>query len=451
MISEIRSKLCKTYTKPGSPIPAIGKHKKIQMDYIFYLISVFIAVYSIFCKYRVDIFMFSIWVSFLYLHPAFFGYCIFEQQKYPIEPCLYLIYNIFLLTMFLCHLCNNFVILPQLLKNNLLLSCTKSVAKEKNKIFGIYNFIYLFTTALCLFSIRNSIFANKTATTLTAYTKPLFILFSYHSIPYLMLSIKNRKKTGIILGTIIHIIIFIKGYRSFFIIFILSCLFTKLNFQKINFKTKIYSFIPLLLVSMFGLLGKRVYYALQYIILRGDSAALLLSVLTKDNLISEIFSNEAFTQMGILNLTVKHNITLPLSYIMTFIYKSFFVEGVLIRSEKFYDVFLKETNTYVEYGRGIAYNIFSEPYAMLGLLGVFLFTLTLAGVYFWLQKAVCLPNKNKLAESIFYTLTGYLTFYIHRNSINNLILFTQIYIGFYLLCKFLSGSLSIKKRLFFIS
>lgn len=387
------------------------------MYYLFLLAIIVLFFYSLIFKFKIDIFIIAGWCSLIYFYPAFFGYGILKSNYHKLDGNVYLIFSFYIIAMLLMH---HIHITRRI-------SVKENKKNSNTKIIFVYNLIFYITTVLYLFSIRHTIFAYHTDTIVPRIIIPFYLYSTYHSIPFTLMAVHKKAKFNIIIGFIYHILLFYQGHRSYVVILCLSFLFSHLIGKQFDFKKKLTILTAGVPIGILGFLGKDIYVALRSYFVYGRPIDVITNVFSKYNILDSLIKNEAFSQIAILSITIKNNIRLPIEYIFTYISKLFLFTDIT-GIQNFYDLFVNSTRTHVNYG--IAFNIFSEPYAIGGLIGVLIFIILLS-IYYSVLQYLLEKTPSVLFYFILITLIIYSTFYIHRNNLNNLILFVQIYIGSY--------------------
>lgn len=223
------------------------------------------------------------------------------------------------------------------------------------------------------------------------------------------------------------IISYLQNYRTFVVLLLVAIFINEILVKnKVILKLKHYLFVFLIFILAF--FGKSTIGYLRI----GVPLSTILSdvIFNLDSLKLHIESSEPFVTQFILNHTINNNFKLAFSYILRIIFRMFFISPELTNIPSFYEQFTLTFFPEIDYG--IAYNLFSVPYAIAGMLGIIICTILYGLSLRIINKKIY--SDNKIVSSMFLVLSSVYSMYIFRNDIENVILWTQILFSVFFIC-----------------
>lgn len=397
-----------------------------KIKLIYYIFIVFIILYFIKTKYK-DLFLFSIIFSIIYFLPTFFGYVTIKYNNniyyQPIDMKLYIIHFIFMITMFLFHIIRGH---------------GKNYRKERKVKIVLYNdfmakILYKLWFVFFLMNIvylKGNILSDK-----TQLSEGVFSYFNavyYLLLVYSMVTNYKTKKYNLFFTQLPALLItYLQNHRSFVVYILVAIFINEIIINKKNIiKPKYIIFV--IFIFLFGFHGKTIISSWRM----GQPFSYIISnvIFNVDRLIMNIENSEPFTTQFILNKTITSNFLVSPFYILRYVLKMLFISpDIFIKIPDFYSQFVSAFVPNINYG--IAYNIFSVPYSLAGIFGTTLFTIIYGIIIDWLNKLI--RSKNDMIASMALSLSSIYCFYIFRNDIENIILWTQIFVGLFLFCFFI--------------
>lgn len=391
------------------------------MYYLYVILLIAIVFYILKTKKR-SLYTVSILSSIIYFLPNFFGYTSIVYSKVritePITPVLYLIHLMFVFVMLVFHL---FI--------------ERTNNKKKHRFALVLNEKLLsktlFTLSILLFLGSLIILKGNIIIDKTKLPRGWFSVYSMFANLTLVFSILNNyinlNYKKVVLQSVLLFIIFLQGHRSYLIFVLIGIFINEYVIEKKNI-LKISNIVFIFIVAIFGFMGKTIVVLSR----QGVSFFLIMKqILNINNIIESISNSEPFITQHILNMTILTEFTLEFSYIKRFFLKLFFLSPDKVTSTPhFYERFT--TRFYPDINYGIAYNIFSEPYAIGKLWGVLLFIIIYALMLKWLNKLI--SSEDRILSSMGLILSSIYAFYIFRNSIENIILWTQVILIIFFIC-----------------
>lgn len=392
-----------------------------------YSLIIGIITLYIITREKYDLFLFSIASSIIYFLPLIFGFVKIKLygQNYDyqnIELQMYFIHLFLILCMFIGHLFNKE-------KNSKVGGFELSL--NNNKLNNYLFYIWCIATLAYFIILRGDVLSYKTDLAIKGGFQTYFrVIYNILLVMSVVSNYKSQRVKYIVLQSPILVLTIIQGHRSYLVFILLAIIFDLFINKKSSIST-LKKMLILFSTLVFGFSGKIVVTALR---MRWSINELLSTLFSPRILLHHITNSEPFSTQYILNQTIATNFTLPASYFYRYIMKILFISPTQFSSsETFYNLFKNQFVPGINYG--IGYNIFSEPYAIAGIVGVFIFIVIYTMFVGILNKLV--RSNNKFIASYALSFGTVSVFYIYRNSIENMILWFQIYTGI------LVGALSI--------
>lgn len=380
-----------------------------------------------------DLYLFAILFSFFYFLPLYFGFVYISYGNSiiykKINFVVYYIYIIFVSTMFIFHIINT-----KAKSKITYISITKIDTLRINKILVI-SFILLYIILIIFKS--QYLFLDKTQfpednSWARYYTILKMILVYLLTLNYVL---KDYAKIFILLPFLI--LTYVQNYRTYIMLFVVSIIIHELMVKGSKMLT-IKNIIIAVIVIIFGFLGKTLVMLGR---LNYNLFDMLIYIYDNNMLYESIIHSEPFITQYILNDTIILGLRLPVTYISRYFYKFLFLQpNKFTEVKSFYDVFI---NNYHEINYGVAYNLFSEPYAIFGIIGVIIFCILFGLIIFEINKNI--KSDNVFKSTLCVSLGSIYTFFSYRNNIENLILWTQIMLLIYFMA--ILSNLVLKRKL----
>lgn len=322
------------------------------------------------------------------------------------------------------------------------------IKNNKNKIFvdneyliRILNIIWIVSFLGLIIILRDDIFRDKTKMPGGLYGYYI-VIYHFILVYSVVANYKFKKYKSLLIQFPSLMLTVIQGHRSY-LVFILLAIITN---EFINNKFRIYKIkhmIFIIVTGLFGFVGKSLIVAIRM----GLSVKeIIINVFSGENIMRSITNSEPFLIQHILNKTIISEFKLGIEYMARLVLKIFFISpNKIIKVESFYDAFTSRFYPNLNYG--IAYNIFSEPYAIAGILGVFIFIILYGFTLNYIDNLV--RSENEIVSSMALALSSIYTFYIFRNSIENIILWTQV-LGIILTICYIFQLMKYKLKIYYI-
>lgn len=389
--------------------------------YFLYIAFVFTSTLGILFDRKRDLFLVSILCSNVYFLPCFFGFVkikylgqnIYEKVDYR----LYIIHVIFVVAMLVFHYfkCG----LPES-------QPSKRIFFDDKYLNMVLNGIWLTMFAVMILIWGDNLLVDK--------TKLPSGLFGYYATIYNLLLVfatvanyKSKQYKYILLQIPAIIITIIQSHRSYLVFILMAIIINEF----VNNNIRIFRFkyvITIILTGIFGFTGKILSTNLRLGLSLKDTITYVLDL---GVIVNSVTNSEPFVTQHILNKTITTGFRLGPGYLVRIILKLFLIPPDKATSVKsFYDAFTGTFYPYLNYG--LAYNIFAEPYAIAGMAGVVMLIIVFGFVLNYIDNLI--RNSDDIVSSLGLSLASIYTFYIFRNSIENIILWTQILAGIFILC-----------------
>lgn len=400
------------------------------MKFFFVLIICVSFVYHLFKKRKVDLFTIAFFSAFLYFLPGLFGYVIEpqlingirEMVKVPLVENAYIVMSLVLISITLTTYLNDYITKSKKKKN----IQNKSILESKY-ILQSYVFISIISFIYVLYSTEFSLFTGKT--NVWEDLGIIKILLTLSTNFAFITSYIKKQKFPLIYSIIMIAVLFLMGNRSVLAIAFLSAFLYKLN----NYgKVKLIQLIRPKLLMITGIMGvilfngKSIYGAFQ----REGLATAIKVLFNTDLLLEKVVTSEPFGTQNILNTVLSDNYTIDIETLKTLPTHLLIAPGHFGRdTQSFSKDFTETFYPYVDYG--LAYNIWAESYALGGWL--FLILIIIIFSLFLLIFNSLIEWKDMYLKSLFISMSVYLAFYIHRNSIDTILTFERHLIYIYIL------------------
>lgn len=384
------------------------------MQNIFILLSIIGALYFIFIKKGFNIFSLAYFSAIIYFCPLYFGYIkepTLVGDKYmsierEINNNVYLVGIIVLLSIFIGAL---------FLRNKNTIKHKKEYMNLGTKIFLFYFTIFLWGALIYIYIINGgAIFSGKLDVLGKSQISSIFLR---SSTVYFVASCLSKNKFYITSSILIFLISFFIGIRSFVAIGILAYLLILMS----NRKEPLYRLIKpklLILVVLFGYIminGKYIYSNFQV-----DGFKKLLDVIFDYKITLEnIKKSEPFTTQMILNKTIEYDFHVGILVLKDALIDFFYIDKLYhLHAINFNSVF---TNTFFkEINYGLGYNIWAEAISIGGLFYLIVFCIIFSTTLYFLDMMI--NNVYSIEfKSLISVIAAFTAFYIHRNSLSNIL------------------------------
>ena len=390
--------------------------------YYLYVAFIIIIVWYILKDPKRDLFFISILCSMVYFLPCFFGYVSISYRGSRIyEKIDYRLYFIHIIFMTLLIIFRNLKYKLPTVK----LTANKVIFDNKLLIFTLYvTWLVLFVGLLLL--LKENLLVDKTKLPRGFYSY-YFTIYNLLLVYSVVANYKSQRHRYIITQIPAILLTIIQGHRSYLVFILLAIIINEF----INNKRNLFKFkyiVVIVFTGIFGFLGKSIVATMRLGLSLRDS---IIYIFNLENVTRNITHSEPFLTQYILNKTITTDFTLGFGYISRYILKAFFISpNKTTNIKSFYDAFVD--NFFPDINYGIAYNIFSEPYAIAGLYGVIIFTIIYAVAINILD--MLLRSEDDIISSLALSMSSIYSFYIFRNSIENILLWSQILMIIFFFC-----------------
>lgn len=404
----------------------------MQAVYIAVILSTLI--YFIFIKTKIDYFSLAFFSSAIYFIPGIFGYTGYIvsgiQYRNLINEKTYLIMIVVLLSIFV------FSIFYDLVKN-----------EDEREIYiigqeNVVKVFFLLATLglLVMFLTTGKELFNPSKSVLSENLNRFHILFYISSLVGLPVAYYNNKKKYTLLFLLYLLFNVYIGFRSPFVIGIISVLVVSLSKEKTSLYKTI-TFKKLVLISLFGLFVFS-YKLIYKLIKQGKYNEALQLVIDPKFYIKAITHSEPFVTQHVLNTITEKNFNAGAEFLYSLIYQVIPFSNHLVDEHPSFSSYFKQENfSFLNYG--LASNIWGEMWSIGGWLLLFSFLLIF-------NLVLVLGNNTLRYKGILkYVLApmfSYWAFFIHRSTFGYTVNLEKRVIYVLLSAWFVSYALFILKR-----
>lgn len=398
--------------------------------YIIYTLSLACVVYYLVKNKVRDVFAFSIFSSIIYFIPNLFGVVKIKYNgiylEYAVDQKMYIIHLIYIFTL----------LLARSISRKWKLHHSLSFVFSEN-IFLKYIWVTTISLFLILISgLGTDLLLYKTSPKPGIFAH-IYTIYGLILVLAFVVSYKFERWLQFAFFGCLLLLSVYQGHRSY-IVFSFLAIATDIFFNKDRNIYNIRYIFILLAIFLFSFMGKGIIDYLR----KGESLLTIIHyVFTPKNIINSIKHSEPFIVQFNLNTVITQNFRLPPRYLLRYMNKILvFTKPFISTPPHIYETFVQEFVPNINYG--IAYNIFYELYAVMGMMGVFIVSLINSIILVLIDK-LNLSN-NKIISAFGSTLTSIFGFYIFRNSIENMILWFQIYAFIFIVGYIISSKFFLK-------